>query len=260
LPASLTEDSHARLWGARKGTLKQTFSNSAGDVNSMAFSPDSAMLALGMERTLELFNVHAGAARQTFKSYRDIIAIAFTPNGTVLAFGIQENDNDFVEIFFWNISENTIIQTIQIGEAPRPDESLKEVGRVQAMVFSPDGTLPASAMNDSMITIWDARTGLLKQVFHDRFVHTLWFVEDEDDVIIDIDPGKLQDSLPTFWLLSTKSGTSELYYCAPWICYQGMGYVRLPSEYRPTCIAFHRNVIALGQLSGSVVFVEVSLH
>ncbi|KAI9375358.1 WD40-repeat-containing domain protein [Aspergillus egyptiacus] len=87
-----------RSWSAYLQTLEETNRTDSGHVSSMAFSPDSHILACGYERgnislcTVKLWNPSTGQLRQTLAGHPFyILSIAFLLDGQLLASSCSDN-------------------------------------------------------------------------------------------------------------------------------------------------------------------------
>jgi len=170
--ASGSDDNTVILWDAvtRKplgqplsaGVASKILDSLTVGVTSVAFSPDSTILASGgcSEKTsaqgcasgaIQLWDVQSQQAiGQPLKGHSTgVTSIAFSPRGTTLASGSWD-----ATIILWDVAtQQSIGQPLKghtnIGLLP---------GVVAALAFSPDGTLLASGSWDTTIILWDVVT------------------------------------------------------------------------------------------------------
>jgi WD40 repeat protein len=161
-------------WDVSQGKLTsirasmQTVSNlrpselkEAQEVNAIAFSPDSKIIAGGgfsslyghrnpvsnivrTEPFLHLWEAQSGKYLCTISNLESAVtsAVAFSPDRTLLATG-----NVMGAIHLWSLSDAKLLTTF------------KHQGRVNAIAFSPSGKLLLSGSTDKTAKIWKIPTG-----------------------------------------------------------------------------------------------------
>jgi WD40 repeat protein len=175
--------------------------NHAGQVNSVAFSPDGMYLAAGVAEPeggmVYLWNVDQGVlVRRSWAHPYSVPALAFSPNGQYLATGAVDRS-----VKIWQISNGQLIRTLaQAGQGSgiqfsssgewlgsamcaQSTPALKcingqvwlwqvdtwalhkqltgPIDWVESMAFSMDGALVAGGGRDFSIYLWDRTTGSL---------------------------------------------------------------------------------------------------
>jgi 6-phosphogluconolactonase (cycloisomerase 2 family) len=117
-------------------------------VTSLAFAPDSRVLALGGYKEVRLMDAASGKALAKLSGHADEVrALAFSPDGKWLAAagGLPARSG---EIRIWDVESHQLLRTL---------EGHKDC--IYSVAVSPDGKLIASASYDKLIKLWDAQTG-----------------------------------------------------------------------------------------------------
>ncbi len=162
--ATGSEDGKVRLWNVKSAALEQTLTGQGGDVTSLSFSPDGETLASGgTNKTVILWNARTGALKASIDPGEVVLTVAFSPDGKLLAVGGLRH----VRLLDSKVGEQKTLLNLS-GTF------------VRSVVFSPDGSLLASASDGDPITIWEVKTGTVKQSLtgHTQDVYSLAFSPD----------------------------------------------------------------------------------
>ena len=128
------------LWRIADGKKLLTCKASDGWAWSVAFSPNSQLLASSANGTIHLWDVQTGECLQTIRGYTNrVFSLAFSPDGGLLASGNEDH-----QICLWNVATGELVAVL----AEHSDE-------VHAVAFSPDGCLLASGSYDRTIKLWN---------------------------------------------------------------------------------------------------------
>jgi WD40 repeat protein len=125
----------------------------AGDISSVALSPDGNHLAVLTDQGVHLYQ-ESTFQEVWFVPYQgDAIDVVFSPDGTLIAAkfvtGVAKNT-----MVLWNIESG------QLWRTWKGDESLMSEGT--GITFSPDGTTLASGSDSfNVVDLWDVHTGSL---------------------------------------------------------------------------------------------------
>ncbi len=117
-------------------------------VESVRFSPDGKLLAVGGYQVVRLIDATSGKLLATLSSHADYVrSLAFSPDGRMLAAagGPPQRGG---EIKIWDVQSQQLLKTLQ---------GHKDC--IYSVAWSPDGKLLASGSYDKMVKLWDAATG-----------------------------------------------------------------------------------------------------
>jgi WD40 repeat protein len=117
-----------------------------GQVFTLAWSPDSALLASGAsnENTIRIWDTRAGKQVRQLDGHTDWIrAVVFSPDGKLLASGSIDTT-----IKIWDVASGNLVSTLK-GHR----------GFISTLAFTPDGKALASSSSDGRVLMWDAASG-----------------------------------------------------------------------------------------------------
>ncbi|WJW70108.1 serine/threonine protein kinase (plasmid) [Candidatus Chlorohelix allophototropha] len=127
--------------------ILNTLTGHTDGVNSVAFSPDSKMLASGSkDATIKLWDAATGKELRTLSGHSSSVnSVAFSPDGKTLASGSGYPENS---IKLWDTTSGKELRTLS-GHS----------GSVYSIAFSPDGKSLASGSGDASIKLWNVASG-----------------------------------------------------------------------------------------------------
>jgi WD40 repeat protein len=140
-------DGKVRLWDVKKRALltkEPLTASGAGEgdgVTALAFSPDGSTLAVGVDRSVQFWDVPKQERRGRPISGLTSTAssLAFGPDGSTLAIGTTRS------AALWNVRDRRQIGTPLTGHT----------GTVRSLAFSPDGGTLATGGDDGVVKLWD---------------------------------------------------------------------------------------------------------
>ena len=135
---------HAHIWDAKTGAKLLGLGKKAW-VKSVAFSPDSARVAIGTDtNTAHIFDARTGVELLVLKGHSGTItAVSFSTDGTRIVTGSEDQTAKV-----WDARSGAEIRTLK----GHTDE-------VQSASFSPDGSRILTGSFDRTVKIWDAKSG-----------------------------------------------------------------------------------------------------
>jgi WD40 repeat protein len=260
--ASVSNDWTVKLWDARSGLALQTLKH-ADDIRAIAFSPDSRILASASDSKnvvlwdtqsgveLHTLNGHSGYANAVPFSHSNYVrAVAFSPDGKTLA----SASNDYT-VKLWDAQSGEVLQTLDGHSGFGNSKILSHSDYVRAVAYSPDSEMLASASDDCIVKLWDARSGeMLQEIEVDDIVYTLSF--SDDGSYLSTNRGRLHSELLSVKAANPSISAGAVDVKERWIGYDGRDILWLPSEYAPSSVAVHKCKVAFGCPSGGVFIME----
>jgi RNA polymerase sigma factor (sigma-70 family) len=160
------ETGEIKVWDVATWTERRIYQGDTGRVHSIAFRPDGAVLAAGLqEGTIRLWDIATGRELACFRGNGRVTAVAFSPDGKTLAAVhgaapdmLPESAPERVQL--WDVLSGQV--RAQFHGSAR---------RISSVVFSPDGQTLATASTlhpddpkrywdaTGVVELWDAATG-----------------------------------------------------------------------------------------------------
>jgi hypothetical protein len=143
------------LLSAETRAVVRTLGDQPGNVNDLAFSADSSMLAAaagqaGLFGEASLWTVSDGSLVRRFRGHRDsLYAVAISPDMRILATAGYDQ-----QIKLWDLHTGAEQKTLKGHN-----------GAVFALAFDPRGKLLASASGDRTVKLWDVASGERLETF-----------------------------------------------------------------------------------------------
>ena len=142
--ASITEwdVSSTHQTGENTKPNAMTLDGHTGEVWSVAFSPDGAILASGAEDGIKLWDVATRREIATLEGHTDFVhSVTFSPDGATLASGARDR-----KVKLWDVVARTNTATFEHEDW------------VWSVAFSPDGATLAAGAERNGIKLWDIAT------------------------------------------------------------------------------------------------------
>ena len=152
--ASEGSDDRVHLWDVENGGLLSTLPEHDDPASVGPFSPDGSLLAVRQGNDLLLWDVRAGERTVTIPLGEERSSPPmFSPDGSTIAAG---DENGTVRL--WDTSSGEVLSTF----IAYPHSLWRELigrGSVDAIAFSPDGSMIAAGGESSKVHIWDVQAG-----------------------------------------------------------------------------------------------------
>jgi len=140
------------MWDIQKGELLHTLTGHENWIWTVAFSPDSKILASGGAHVgILLWDIQTGKTLGILEQPAPLRSLVFSPDGKLLAAGSFTDLSTMQidgSIYLWDVQTRELLNTLRGHEAS-----------TECLVFSPDGKILASGSSDGTMRLWDIQTG-----------------------------------------------------------------------------------------------------
>ena len=148
-----TDNRTVRLWDTTTGSFVQLLNGHEEEGSAtkidIAFSADSAIMALRLHNSVLLYNMKTNRLMHILNTEGFANSITFSPDGTTLATTTASG-----AIMLWDVAtgqDKNLLIGHKLGEP------------VYCVAFSPDGKILASSSRDKTVRIWDLATRYSKK-------------------------------------------------------------------------------------------------
>jgi len=183
-----------RLWDVASQTCTAALTGPDGAASSVAFAPDSAMLASGNSgQPVHLWRLTSRFRRGpiTLAGDTDVVSVAFSPDGTLLATG-----NCHKTVRLWDVAARACIAALS-GHG----------GWVLSVAFSPDGGTLATGSADHTVRLWDVAARTCVAVLTDGFTPVFSVAFSPDGSLL---ASGGADTTVQLWDVATQTRTATL--------------------------------------------------
>lgn len=201
--ASGSADQTVRIWDLGNPTgSSRSLAVGVGQVYTLAFSPDDAILAVGGQMGVEFWNWQLGRQllSETAPHHAPVVSLAFSPDGSLLASGGMDS-----QIVLWDTASRMVLGTPLEGHQ----------ATINALAFSPSGALLASAgcahpdslyCREGELILWDLNPPAVRARIsaHTHYIWALAFSPDGRTIATGSGDETLQ-----LWDVETASARGE---------------------------------------------------
>ena len=171
LDAGSVDTFQIHIWSMKTGRLLDILAGHQGPVTSLAFSPESALLASGSwDKTVRLWDVYEGRGQTDVLPHaHDVLALAFRPDGKQVAVSTLDG-----QVFLWKPDDARLEGTIEgrrdmaggktVGDK-RSASNIVAGKSFKTLAYSADGALLLAGGNGKSVCMYDVNGRALLRKF-----------------------------------------------------------------------------------------------
>ncbi len=155
--ASAGDDSTVQVWDAATGRQVLIYRGHSIAVTAVAWSPDGRRIASASEdKSVQVWDTSNGGLVFGYRGHtKKVLALAWSPDSRRIASGGEDKS---VQVWSPIKDKSSFFGTLRL--APRGQFSYKgHAGRVNGLIWSPNGQRIASVSSDKSMQVWDSSTG-----------------------------------------------------------------------------------------------------
>ncbi|MGA9993902.1 MAG: PEGA domain-containing protein [Pyrinomonadaceae bacterium] len=110
------EDLNIRFWDAATGKELRTLTPSESAPDSITFSPDGMLLAVGTrDKTVLVLDVASGRIVRTLSGHTyEVVSMVFINSETLQSWGINDEEEDVIEGKLWHVPSGTLLKSTRL--------------------------------------------------------------------------------------------------------------------------------------------------
>ena len=161
--ASGSKDQTIRLWDVKTGKHIRTLTGHESDITELSFSPDgSTLISVSRDMTINFWDITSGELKLPL-AIQGVITDKIEPKEKIKGtfFSPEKNilvtADEFGTLHLWNTTNGILKHTF--SDNNQENKNTGSVKWVENVLFSPDGKLVLSLVNDYEIRLWNLESG-----------------------------------------------------------------------------------------------------